>query len=80
MTYTFDDIDELDNFILYLKRSGGSACFRGTEVRCERYLGTYRWTMYGPRIVSFTVDISPGDLDYTCEKLMAAGILDTPRA
>lgn len=80
MTYTFDDIAELDNFILYLMRSGGSACFRGTEVRCDHRLTGREWTMYGPKVTSFTADIGPGDLDYTREKLVAAGILDTPRA
>ena len=80
MTYTFDDIDELDNFILNLMRSGGSACFRGVEVRCDHLLGSRKWTIYGPKITSFTADIGPDDLDYTREKLVAAGILDTPRA
>lgn len=79
MTYTFDDIDELDEFILGLM-AGGTGYFRGIEVRCEHRLGARKWTMYGPKITSFTADIGPDDLDYTCEKLTAAGILDTPRA
>ncbi len=80
MTYTFDDIDELDNFILNLMRSGGTGYFRGTEVRCDHRLGSRKWTMYSPRITSFTADIGPDDLDYTREKLTAAGILDNPSA
>lgn len=36
--------------------------------------------MYGPRTTSFTADIGPDDLDYTREKLIAAGILDILRA
>ena len=80
MTYTFDDIDELDNFILNLMRSGGTGYFRGTEVRCDRRLGARKWAMYGPRVTSFTADIGPDDLDYTREKLIAAGILDNPSA
>nr|DAI20926.1 MAG TPA: hypothetical protein [Caudoviricetes sp.] len=80
MTYTFDDIDELDDFIIDLMRSGGTGYFRGTEVRCDHRLGGRDWIMYGPRTTSFTADIGPDDLDYACEKLIAAGILDTPRA
>lgn len=80
MTYTFSDIDELDDFIVSLARSGGTDCFRGTEVRCDHRLGSRQWTMYGPKITSFTADIGPDDLDYVREKLAAAGILDTPRA
>lgn len=80
MIYTFDDIDELDGFIINLMRSGGTGYFRGTEVRCDHRLGAREWTMYGPKITSFTADIGPDDLDYTREKLSAAGILDTPRA
>lgn len=80
MTYTFADIDELNDFIMYLMRSGGSACFRGVEVRCDHLLGSRQWTMYGPKITSFTADIGPDDLDYTRKKLMAAGILGNPGA
>lgn len=36
--------------------------------------------MYGPKITYFTADIGPDDLDYVREKLMNAGILDTPGA
>nr|DAE22531.1 MAG TPA: nickel transferase [Siphoviridae sp. ctUWs1] len=36
--------------------------------------------MYGPKITSFSADIGPDDLDYVREKLMAAGVLDTPQA
>lgn len=32
MTYTFADIDEFNDFIMYLMRSGGSACFRGIDI------------------------------------------------
>ena len=80
MTYTFDDIDELDDFIIDLMRSGETGYFRGIEVHCEHSLGYRKWTMYAHKIISFTADIGPDDLDYTREKLMAAGILDTPRA
>lgn len=80
MTQTFDDIAELKDFIMYLMRSGGSACFRGVEVRCDHLLGLHGWTMYGPKIASFTADIGPDGLDYVCEKLVAGGILDNPRA
>ena len=34
--------------------------------------------MYGPKITSFTADIGPDDLDYTCRRLIGAGILDIP--
>ena len=80
MTYTFDDIDELDDFISDLMRSGETGYFRGTEVRCDHRLGARKWTMCGPKITSFTADIGPDDLDYVREKLMAAGILDAPKA
>ena len=80
MTYTFDDIDELDDFIIDLMRSGGTRHFRGIEIRCDHRLGMRKWTMYGHKITSFTADIGPDDLDYTREKLIAAGILDTPKA
>lgn len=77
MTYTFDDYDKLDKFILHLM-DGGTGYFRGTEVRCEHRLGARIWTMYGDKIISFTADIGPDDLDYTSERLVQAGILDTP--
>lgn len=80
MTYTFDDIDELDDFIVNLMRSGGTGYFRGVEVRCDHRLGARQWTMYGPKTTSFTADIGPDDLDYVRDKLMKAGILDTPGA
>lgn len=80
MTYTFDDIDELDDFIIDLMRSGGTRHFRGIEIRCDHLLGSRKWTMYGHKITSFTADIGPDDLDYTREKLIAAGILDAPKA
>lgn len=80
MTYTFDDIDELNDFIVYLMRSGGSACFRGVEVRFDHLLGSRQWTMYGPKTTSFTVDIGSDDLDYTLERLIQAGILGTTGA
>lgn len=80
MTYTFEDIDELDDFIIDLMRSGGTGYFRGTEVRCGRRLGGRDWIMYGPHPSSFTADIGPDDLDYVREKLIAAGILDAPKA
>lgn len=80
MSYTFDDIDELNDFIMYLMRSGGSACFRGVEVRCDLFLGSRQWTIYGPKITSFTADIGPDDLDYTLERLIRAGILGTTGA
>ena len=80
MTYTFDDIDELDDFIIDLMRSGGTRHFRGIEIRCDLRLGTRKWTMYGHKITSFSADIGPDDLDYVREKLVAAGVLDTPRA
>lgn len=80
MTYTFDDIDELDDFILKLMRSGGTGYFRGIETRCDHRLGMRQWTVYGPKITSFSADIGPDDLDYVREKLMAAGVLDAPRS
>lgn len=80
MTQTFDDIAELNDFIMYLMRSGGSACFRGVEVRCDHLLSLHGWTMYGPKIIAFTADIGPDGLDYVCEKLVAGGILDNPKA
>lgn len=80
MTYTFEDIEELDDFIIDLMRSGGTGYFRGIEIRCDHRLGSRKWTMYGPKITSFSADIGPDDLDYAREKLMAAGVLDTPRA
>lgn len=76
MTYTFDDIDELNDFIINLMRTGGTGYFRGSEVRSDHRLGAREWTMYDPKITSFTADIGPDDLDYTREKPMAAGILD----
>lgn len=79
MTYTFDDIDELDDFIIDLMRSGETGYFRGTEVRCDHRLGAREWTMYGPKITSFTVDIGPDDLGYTSARLVEAGILDAPQ-
>ena len=79
MAYTFDDIDELDDFIIDLMRSGGTGYFRGTEVRCDHRLGGRDWIMQGPHTTSFTADIGPDDLNYTREKLVAAGILDMPR-
>lgn len=39
MTYTFEDIEELDDFIIDLMRSGGTDYFCGTEVRCGNRLG-----------------------------------------
>ena len=80
MTQTFDDIAEVNDLIMYLMRSGGSACFRGVEVRCDRLLGLHGWTMYGPKIIAFTADIGPDSLDYVREKLVAGGILDNPKA
>lgn len=80
MTYTFDEIDELDDFIIDLMCSGGTGYFRGVEIRCTHRLGARQWTMYGPKITSFTADIGPDDLDYVRDKLMTAGILDTPGA
>lgn len=80
MAYTFDDLDELDDFIVALAYTGGTSRFRGTEVRCNLSLGARHWTIYGPNVTKFTADIGPDDLDYAREKLMAAGLLDTPRA
>ena len=80
MTYTFDDIDELNDFIMYLMRPGGSACFRGVEVHCDHLLGSRWWTIYGPKITSFTADIGPDDLGYTLDRLIRAGILGTTGA
>lgn len=80
MTYTFEDVDELDDFIIDLMRSGGTRHFRDIEIRCDHRLGSRKWTMYGHKITSFTADIGPDDLDYVREKLIAAGVLDTPRA
>lgn len=79
MTYTLEDYDELDKFLLNLM-GGGTGYFRGIEVRCELRLGAREWTMYGPKVTSFVADVGPDDLDYTREKLMAAGILDASNA
>lgn len=79
MTYAFDDIDELEEFVLELM-AGGTGHFRGVEVLCEHRLGARAWIMYGPKITSFTADIGPDDLDYTCRRLIGAGILDIPPA
>lgn len=76
MTYTFDDIDELDDFIIYLMDSGGTGYFRGVEIRCAHHLGAFQWTMYGTKTTSFTADVGPDCLDYVRDKLMTAGILD----
>lgn len=78
MYYTFEDYDELDEFLLNLTE-GGAGRFRGIEVRCELGLGCRKWTMYGPKVTSFVADVGPDDLDYTCARLVAAGILDAPR-
>ena len=32
--------------------------------------------MYGTKTTSFTADVGPDCLDYVCDKLMTAGILD----
>lgn len=77
-TYTFDDIDELDEFILDLMK-GGTGYFRGIEVHCEHGLGYRKWTMYAHKIISFTADIGPDDLGYTSARLVGAGILDAPQ-
>ena len=78
MTYTFEDCDELEEFILDLM-PGGTGRFRGIEVRCDHRLGARVWTVRGPKVTSFVADIGPDDLDYTSNKLVSAGILDTPK-
>lgn len=80
MTHSLSDYDELDRFALGLMRTGGTGYFRGTEVRCDHRLGSRVWTIYGSKIVRFTADIGPDDLDYTTERLVRAGILDGPRS
>lgn len=59
---------------------GGIGYFNGIEVRCEHRLGARAWTVYGPKVTAFVADIGPDDLDYTTERLVRAGILDTPKA
>lgn len=80
MNYTFDDLDELEEFIINIGESGGTGHFRGIEIRCDHYLGLRRWSVYGHKITAFTADIGPDDLAYTLEKLIAAGVFDTPGA
>lgn len=77
MAYTFDDIDELDDFIINLTRSGGTGYFRGVEIRCDNRLGARSWVVYGLTITAFIADIGPDDLDYVRERLIKAGIPDS---
>lgn len=77
MTHTFEDVDDLEDFALNLM-DGGVDHFRGIEVRCSLHLGLRKWMVFGSPTTSFTADIGPDDLDYTVEKLIQAGLLDTP--
>lgn len=76
MTYTFEDCDQLEEFVLGLMK-GGTGYFRGIEVRCDPSLGARAWTVYCPKITAFVADIGPDDLNYTVERLIRAGLLDT---
>lgn len=76
MTYAFEDCDQLEEFVLGLME-GGTGYFRGIEVRCDPRLGARAWTVYGPKITAFVADIGPDDLNYTVERLIRAGMLDT---
>lgn len=80
MTYTFSSIGDLEDFIFELTYSGGTGYFRGVEVRCDHRLGARQWTMHGHKTTSFTAGIGPDGLDHVRDKLMEAGILDTPGA
>ena len=79
VAYSLDGYDELERFTLALMRTGGTGCFRGTEVRCDHQLGSRAWTAHRNKITRFTADIGPGDLGYTIERLVGAGVLGAPK-
>ena len=77
-TYGYDEVDELDEFVLDLM-GGGTNHFRGIEVRCSLQFGLRKWIAFTNPTVAFTADIGPDDLNYTLGRLIKAGLLDAPK-
>lgn len=71
-----DEYDDLADFVQNLMRGPGTTCFRGLRVRCEHRLGGHAWTVYGPKIDSFTTDIGWDEADYVAGRLIRNGALN----